>query len=354
MAFSRRISRLPTRLKVTYTLISLVVLASLAVFIWAAITGKIKPFAAAPEASLSVSGSTSSVNVGEVFSLYIYLYTDGGTGISAVNIKSLNFDNTKLEVQSVQITPDSTNDWQVTENSTDQATGKINYSLTALDPTNGFIGSSSRLGIVNFKAEAAGQANLWFDYSSSLGDSDVIAKDSGNDILTLPTLSFVTINGPETPTPENSPTPPTSRSSTGPTQCLKGCSPTPVPVSAAPTAEETLSLESPTPTELTVAPTGVPEVVALNSPTPSESPNLSISPSFLPGGLLISPSASAVTKLAGFSISPTIALVLYIGVPVLIVLIIFLIWWWRKKKKLPAEGGETGSEESFTNDDEEI
>lgn len=344
MGFLRRAARLPKRLKITYTLIVLVVLAGIGVFIWAAVTGKIKLFAAGM-ASLNLSYS-GPVSVDSVFPVYINLATDG-TAISSVNIKYLHYDKNKLELQGTQITPDSIADWNVTTNNVDSTSGTIEYSIDAKD-ANGFTGQTSRLAIINFKALANGDAHFIFDYTNNLGDTDVLAKD-GTDILSATTDTYVTIGGSQ-PTPGEETSPPTP----GPEpsgSCVKGCSPTPTPPSSPPATPE----ESPSPTEIITAPTPTPMEVALTTPTPTISASpLPSSRLSSPGEPLFVPEASPVTKLAGFTITPTIALSLYIGVPAIVVLIVFLAWWWRRKKKGLSEETPGEKEEIDIDDDEMI
>lgn len=344
MALSRRFSRLPNRLKVTYSLIVLIVLTGIGVFIWAAVTGKIKLFAAgAASLNLSYSGP---VSVDSVFPVYIELYTDG-TAVGSVNIKYLHYDTVKLELQGSQILPDSTSDWDVIANSVDSTAGTIEYSTLAKD-ANGFIAQTSRLAIINFKALATGDAHFIFDYTNNPGDTDVLAKD-GTDILSATTDTSVTIESNQ-PAPGESAAPPAP----GPrpsASCVKGCSPTPTPPSSPPATAE----ESPSPTEIITAPTTTPTEVALTTLTPtisaSPTPTSRLSS---PEEPLTAPQASPVTKLAGFAITPTIALSLYIGVPAIVVLIVFLLWWWRRKKKAGLAEETPGEKEEIDIDDDEM
>ncbi len=347
MAFLRRMSRLPNRLKITYSLIALVVIAGIGLFIWSVISGKIKPFAATEEATLTVR-TTSPINIGETFSMFITLYNSSGSGISAVNLKYFNYDRAKLEV--ITVNPDSTGDWDVVTNSVDATTGKIDYAVTAKDTTNGFTGTSSQLISIQLRALASGEAQVWFDYTSNVGDTDVLLLN-GSDILTSPQINFVTINSTAA-----SPTPPTSEPTSGstphqtPTGCVKGCSPTPTQET---TAEPTPTSEESPPEEVSTT-TPSPEQIAQVTPTPTPMESILLSPtvSFIPIFTGVSPTATPVLiKLAGFSISKPVAIVLYILIPVLIVGIAFLIWWLRHKKT-KIEDDTSSNDEDEDLDDE--
>lgn len=124
------------------------------------------------------------------------------------------------------------------------------------------------------------------------------------------TINVSTDGGGKKPTPRE--TPPTEPPTEQPTE--------------QPTQEPT---EEPTaiPTEISyVTPTITPAIItspAAGSPSPKVSP--SPTPKF-------SPSPSPTTKVGGFAISPTTALLLYIGIPVVITLGVFYFWWRRRQK----------------------
>lgn len=372
----RRLKRLPKRLQVIYSLIALVVLVGIATFIWAIVAGKITPLAAPGEASLSLQSDSSTYNPGVNFSVYINLDT-GGAEVSEVAIRSLNYNTSVLDIvdsdqaaAGFQIAPGSLGDLAVLENSVDTTTGKITYVVKKPDAsTPGFTGAG-RVATVYFTAKASGTSNLSFDFTSgAVGDTDVVAQ--GNDILVSAATMTITVGGNEAHTIcDSSSQTCQTVSGAGANQCSNDADcqvatehhyvcnaakrvclkvsgagtnecvtyadclkPSPIPSTPAPSP-----LPSPTP-RLTSTPTAVaivtptPEVI--NSPSPYES--------FFPSEFTPSPEVSPETKVAGFGISTTWALLLFIGVPVLITGAIFLIWWWRKKKKgefEPPEGNE--------------
>jgi len=342
MGFLRRVGRLPQRLKLTYALIVFVVLFSIGVFIWAIFTGKITPFAAPAEATLNISAGVS-YNVGQVFTADILIYNPTQTEISEIAVRFLNYNQSVLEAQSVEGV--TLGNLSIVENQIEA--GKITYVVRLADSGLEGYRESGRIAIVTFRALAAGRADFTFDFTAgATGDSDVIEKATSTDILVSAPLSFVTIVGSpggSSPTPgDQTSTPPRS-----PTPCIKGCSPTPLPPLSElqPTAEASPEV-SPTPIELVIGPQ-TPQTQYSPTPVGSISPTRTPTDEFSDN--YISPSASPVI-VAGFAISKTVALILYIGIPVVIVLIVFLIWWWKKKKKM-TEGSVEQKDEI---DDDEI
>jgi hypothetical protein len=390
--FLRRFGRLPKKLKAIYSLIILVVLAGMVAFIWAIATGKITPVAAPGEASLSLQSDSSTYNPGVNFTVYVNLDT-GGVEISEVAIKSLNYNTSVLDVidqdetsDGVQITPGSLENLNTIENYVDTLAGKITYIAQISQPTTpdtpGFNGSG-RVATINFMAKAAGTSTLSFDFTAgTIGDTDVITKVDGSDILTSAAAMSITVVGSESHKACNTANQTCEnidgagvnqcsndadcqvssehhyvcyapkkvclkKSGSGTNECqtyadcLKPPPTPPTPTPEPSPTEEVQPTETPT-EEAVVTPT--PEVIA--SPLPSSL--VLVSPTEF-----ISPQMSPETKIGGFAISNTWALVLYIGVPVLITGTIFLIWWWRKKKKesfLPP----SEKEEEATEDDDEI
>lgn len=358
----RRLQRLPKRLQIIYSLIALVLVVGIATFIWAISAGKITPFAAAGEAALSLQSDSSSYNPGVSFTVYINLDT-GGTEVSQVAIRSLNYNPAVLDVvdqdqnqDGVQIAPGSLGNLNPTENSVDTGTGKITYVAQGSSFT-----GAGRVGTVYFTTKAAGTSPLSFDFSSSIGDTDVIAAQGGNDILTSATPMTITVTGSESHTECNSSNQtcqtvsgsganqcsndadcqPQSyhyecyapkkvclkKSGSGTNQCVtySDClkSPSPPPSSPGPSPE-------PSPIQ-----SATPPIVSIETSTPTPSPEVTFSP--IPETSAPSeepsPAVSPETKVAGFGISTTWALILFIGIPVLITAIIFLVWRWRKGKK---------------------
>lgn len=385
--FFRRFARLPKRLQITFSLIFLVVLASIGVFIWLAWTGQIKPLAAPPgEASLSLQSDSASYNPGVSFTVYINLDT-GGVEVSEVAIRSLNYSTSVLEVidrdesaDGVQIEPGSLGNLSVIENSVDTSSGKITYVSRANYGILGFDGSG-RVAIVHFMAKASGTANLTFDFTSgTIGDTDVLTSSDGSDILTSAAAMSITISGEESHTVCSGQTCQTIAGA-GANQCSSDadCQPKTyhyecfepkqvcLKVSGAGTNEcqtyadclkpPSTPSPSPEPTPIETQPTEAPTEVGVETPAPTGEVMVSPSPSATPLALYsptayLTPQLSPETKVGGFAISRTWALILYIGVPVLITATVFLIWWWRKKKK--GDWASSEKEESDLDDDELI
>lgn len=356
MSFSRRFGRLPQRLKITYSLIVLIVIASIGVFIWGMLSGKIKPFAAAGEAALYLPAGVS-YELGQTFSAPINVDTSG-VEVSDIAVRFLHYNSSILEVidsdpggAGIQIAGDSLGGLQTVENSVDPVVGTVTYETKTPDASAvGFTGSA-RVALINFRAIQTGRADFSFDFTAGqTGDSDVIAKDTGNDILVSAPTTFLTINDSSVPgeTPDSGN--PTPRQSSG---CVKGCSPTPTSVSE-PLPTEVPPEESPSPVELNVSQTSPPTAIAEASPPALASPMTSPSePSFSPSGILTPETSAPVKLFAGFAISSTAALFLYIGVPVVVVIAIFLIWWWKRKKRTE-EGVEGSTKEEDEIDDDEM
>ncbi len=374
----RRFKRLPKKLQVIYSLIVLVILFGVGVFIWAIAVGKITPLAAPGEASLSLQSDSSTYKPGVTFTVYINLDT-GGTEVSEVALRSFNYNTSVLDVvdqdeasAGVQVAPGSLGDLAVLENSVETTTGKVTYVAKTPDANGlGFSGAGT-VAIIYFSAKAAGTSNLNFDFTSgTIGDTDVIAKAGGNDILTSAVPMNITVAGNESHSVcDTSSQTCQTMSGAGANQCssdidcqvavehhhvcnaakrvclkVSGAGanecvtysdclkPSPTPASPSPTPEPSETsppenLPSPTPTEVALV---TPTSEIISSPTPIES--------LFPSEFTPSPE----TKVAGFGISTTWALILFIGVPVLITATIFVIWWWRKKKKgqfEPPEGRE--------------
>ncbi len=378
----RRILRLPKRLQIIYSLIALVICVGIAIFFWAIASGKITPFAAPGEAALSLQSDSSTYNPGVSFTVYVNLDT-GGSEVSEVGIRSLSFDPAVLDVidqdqnlDGVQITPGLLGSLNPTENSVDTLSGKITYVAQGTS-----FSGSGRVATVNFTAKAAGSSTLTFDFSAgTIGDTDVIAASGGNDILTSAAPMTITVAGSESHTICNTSSQtcetvsgaganqcssdtdcqassdyhyicyapkkvclkksgPGSNECVSYSDCLK---PSPTPPGPSPTPTPTQIQPTATPTGVSILLTPTPTSEIINSPTPEEI----FSPSELP-----SPEVSPETKVAGFGISLTWALILFIGIPAVITIAIFLIWRWRKKK-----AGEftTPSENDENLDDDEM
>ena len=153
-------------------------------------------------ATLTLTPSTGSYNVGDIFSVQISLNTSG-VAINGVDINNLNFNPAVLQVvdsdaslSGAQITPGIL--IPITSlNTVNNTTGDIAFSQQSnLGQT--FTNSSGQtLATVNFRAIALGNANLQFDFVSGVTtDTNVIGVSSGNvtDLLISAQQSSISVN----------------------------------------------------------------------------------------------------------------------------------------------------------------
>jgi peptidoglycan hydrolase-like protein with peptidoglycan-binding domain len=149
-------------------------------------------------ATLSISPASQSVKVGEIFSVAVTLDTQNEL-VDGVDLVYLNYDHTLLEVQDasttvagIQINPgDLLPSTQA--NIVDSSLGRITFSQLA--SAGGNYNSVGTLASISFKAIAAGNANVTFDYTaSSTIDSNVAS--AGRDILSGVSNGSFTISNP--------------------------------------------------------------------------------------------------------------------------------------------------------------
>lgn len=324
--------------KLVLILAAIVILVVVGLFYFLIRTGKIKPSAAA-EPTISLLPSSGMYEVGKTFGVKI-IFDAAGRNIDGVDVHYFNYDPQVLEVQDadsgtagVQIQPGAIFPSYM-GNNVDTASGKISLSGIVGGGGTPFTGSGT-FASVTFKVLAATTATLRFDFSAGLTtDTNAVETATAQDILGAANGGSYTLQVPSGASPTPTPTATTSGEGTrlSPTPTCGGPKqPTCPPTEA--TAQPTPELgESQTPTEIVVGPTVTPTEGVLASP----SPGLTMSPTPTMTGLIspeITPTASPISKLAGFVISKTWALMLYLGIPAIIVLIIFFIWHWQKRKK---------------------
>ena len=318
--FESRWERLPKRLQVTFLLIILVVVIGIATFFTMLISGKITSQAATGQASLSVTSGSQNYDVGTIFPLYIWLGADKLDQIKKIQILSLNYDPTVVEVQPIggvlKVLPENLANLSVTTNSVSldgsgHQTGKIALSFES--PGNiAYTGGSTRLAVINLKVLKADQAIFSFDpYNGENGMGAYVGNVSGSQILVSAATGTILVGGLSTPTPtptvEPTPTPQDQTTSVPATA-------TATPKTSKRTATPVASVPS---DEVTVSPESVVE-------TPTETPEGTI-------------------RIGGFS--STAAILIYIGIAVVLTLVAFLIWYMRKRKKV--KGG------NFKDDDDD-
>lgn len=154
-------------------------------------------------ATLSVSPSSQSVNVGDTFSVAVNLDTQGKQ-IDGVDLRYLNYNPSILELEDantsasgVQIVPGSLMPMTLA-NSANTTLGKITFSQVAAGG-NKYIGSGT-LATLTFKAVSLGVANITFNYTSgNTTDSNVASL--GSDVLTAVINGSYTVNSPSASTP---------------------------------------------------------------------------------------------------------------------------------------------------------
>lgn len=148
----------------------------------------------AKAATLSVSPSSGTYNIGDTFRIDILLNTQS-QAIDAVNVSSLNYEPALLEVQDqgatagIQILPGTLMSNTV-YNSVNTQAGKINFSQIA--PGTQTYNGQGILASVTFRVLQAGSANLTFDFvNGGTTGSDVLAD--ANNILTAVTNGSYTL-----------------------------------------------------------------------------------------------------------------------------------------------------------------
>jgi len=131
-------------------------------------------FSSADAATLYFSPSSGSYNVGEQFSLSVYVSSADQSMNAASGV--ISFPSDKLEVTSLSKTGSIFNLW-VQEPSFSNSNGTVNFEGIVLNP--GFTGASGKILTVNFRIKTAGSALISFSSGS------VLANDGqGTNILT--------------------------------------------------------------------------------------------------------------------------------------------------------------------------
>lgn len=166
------------------------IIATLILFLLPAITSA---------ATLSLSPSSQSVNVGDTFSVIVNLDTQGAS-IDGVDLRYLNYNPAILQLQDgntsasgIQITSGSLMPMTLVNNA-DANFGRITFSQAALGGNNKYKGSGI-LATLTFKALVAGTASVSFNYTSGATTDSNIAS-GGADILTSVVSGSYTINNP--------------------------------------------------------------------------------------------------------------------------------------------------------------
>ena len=145
--------------------------------------------AVAGAATLSVSPSSQTVNVGDIFSVIVNLDTQGAS-IDGVDLRYLNYNPSLLQIQATQITPGTLMPMTLA-NSINTSLGRITFSQISAGG-NKYKGSGT-LATISFKALAVGSANLNFNFTlNNTTDSNVAS--GGSDILTAVVNGSYTIN----------------------------------------------------------------------------------------------------------------------------------------------------------------
>lgn len=336
------------RKKIIYLLGGVALVILIVVFTWLISSGRIKPFAAGAGGSLSLSPSSGTITVGQLLTVSI-IANSAGQEITGVDVRFLHYNTGDLELQG-QIQKGSIFPSYPTA-SADTNAGTISISGTILGGE-AQKAVSGVLATMTFKALKAATTQLTFDYDPAnpgkTSDTNMVQNDgSGNigDILEQATggtytLQAAVVVGPTpTPTPASAPggrIPPTPTPTSTPATPAE-TQPTPEEV-AAPT-EETPTVSEPGAEETSgsvTTQTQTPNQVVQASPGATASPTVSPKTSSQASPKTSSKtSPTPLTKLGGFSISPAMGILLYIGLPVLVTLIVFFIWQkYRKRKSL--------------------
>jgi hypothetical protein len=172
-----------------------------------ALAGLMLAFAAtASAATLAVSPSSQTLNVGDTLTVQILLDTQGQP-IDGLDVNALNYNPYFLQIEDADASTDGTQIQpgnlmaNTLANSVDTVNGKILFSQVTT-PGSTYTGSGV-LATVTFKALVAGTAKLTFDFvPGSTTNSDVAS--AGNNILTAVTNGQYTINNVATSVSGNS------------------------------------------------------------------------------------------------------------------------------------------------------
>ena len=145
--------------------------------------------ATASAATLTLSPSSKTLNVGDTLTVQILLDTQGQP-VDGVDIQALNYNPYFLQLQGGQVQagnlmPDTA------INSANTTDGKLLFSQIT-NPGSTYTGSGV-LATVTFKAVTAGTAKLTFDYTSG-GTTQTVVASRGSNILTSVTNGTFTIN----------------------------------------------------------------------------------------------------------------------------------------------------------------
>ncbi len=167
------------------------------VFVWAS---------SAQAATLSLSPSSGSNSVGNIFTVTILLNTQS-QAVDGVDIRYLNYSPTLLEVQDentsqagVQISA-GTLFGNTVANSVDTANGRISFSQVAAGGATYSNAANATLATMRFKVLTTGTAPVTFSFTSgSTADTNVAA--GGSDVLTSVTNGSYTLTvAPDTQAP---------------------------------------------------------------------------------------------------------------------------------------------------------
>ena len=155
-------------------------------------------FSTVEAASLSISPSSGTHNVGQTFSVSVYV-SSADQSMNAVS-GIITFPADKLQITSLSKTGSVVSLW-VQEPSFSNTNGTVNFEGIVLNP--GFQGNSGKIITVTFKAKVVGTASLSFNSSS------VLANDGqATNILTnIGNANYVLENPAETPVAPKSETP---------------------------------------------------------------------------------------------------------------------------------------------------
>lgn len=169
-------------------------------------------------ATLSVSPSSASVNVGDNITVQIMLDTQG-QGVEGADLNALNYNPSLLSAQDsdsaisgVQVSPGTLMPNTVF-NSIDVAVGKVLFSQVTAGGQS-YTGQGV-LAAITFQALQSGTANLSFDFSPGSTVDTNIARN-GSDVLTSVSGGVLTLSGSSgIPTPTPTPVPTSTPASGG-------------------------------------------------------------------------------------------------------------------------------------------
>jgi len=189
--------------KLFLIILSIIIIVASGVFIYLVRRGTIKPAAQTAQPTIYLNPSSASENIGTTFNVDI-VADSSGQAITGIDVFYLHYDNQKLSAQSVSNGTLFPNYQSRNNTPIDAAAGTINLSGYYNPGSNNQQVVSGVYATITFKAQAAGVANLSFDFSPGATTDTNMSRDTGGgniiDILQVANGANFTVQS-ATPSP---------------------------------------------------------------------------------------------------------------------------------------------------------